>query len=68
MNFYYCSVERAKFWVAEVQKNEENCRLYLCGTKLDLVEEDKTARRVDFHDVSDYGNEVIRDCLTLQYR
>lgn len=51
--------------MSEVQKNEENCRLYLCGTKLDLVEQDKSARKVDFHDVTDYGNEVIRVCLTL---
>lgn len=53
--------------MAEVQKNEENCKLYLCGTKLDLVGEDKTARRVDFHDVSDYGNEVFRVCLAVLY-
>ncbi|KAK3873419.1 hypothetical protein Pcinc_021552 [Petrolisthes cinctipes] len=52
------TLARAKFWVTELNKNEENCKLYLCGTKLDLVEKDKEARRVDFHDVTEYGKEV----------
>ncbi|XP_066946743.1 ras-related protein Rab-24-like isoform X2 [Macrobrachium rosenbergii] len=52
------SVDRAKFWVGEVQKHEENCKLYLCGTKLDLVKEDPQRREVDYHDLNDYAEEI----------
>lgn len=32
----------------------QGCRIYLCGTKSDLLEEDRRKRGVDFHDVQDY--------------
>ncbi|XP_011341550.1 ras-related protein Rab-24 isoform X2 [Ooceraea biroi] len=31
--------QRAKHWVSELRSIEENCRVYLCGTKKDLVED-----------------------------
>ncbi|XP_019361584.1 PREDICTED: ras-related protein Rab-24 isoform X1 [Gavialis gangeticus] len=52
------SFQRAKFWVNELQNFEENCRIYLCGTKSDLLEEDRRRRGVDFHDVQDYADEI----------
>uniref|UniRef100_A0A803YJU2 Ras-related protein Rab-24 n=2 Tax=Phasianidae TaxID=9005 RepID=A0A803YJU2_MELGA len=52
------SFQRAKFWVNELQNCEEGCRIYLCGTKSDLLEEDRRKRDVDFHDVQDYADEV----------
>ncbi|XP_074865532.1 ras-related protein Rab-24 [Carettochelys insculpta] len=52
------SFQRAKFWVKELQNFEENCRIYLCGTKSDLLEEDRKKRGVDFHDVQDYAEEI----------
>ncbi|XP_026529185.1 ras-related protein Rab-24 [Notechis scutatus] len=52
------SFQRAKFWVNELQNFEENCRIYLCGTKSDLLEEDKRRREIDFHDVQDYADEI----------
>ncbi|NXJ08472.1 RAB24 protein, partial [Odontophorus gujanensis] len=52
------SFQRAKFWVNELQNCEEGCRIYLCGTKSDLLEEDRKKRDVDFHDVQDYADEV----------
>ncbi|XP_067391340.1 ras-related protein Rab-24 [Emydura macquarii macquarii] len=52
------SFQRAKFWVNELQNFEENCRIYLCGTKSDLLEEDRKKRGVDFHDVQDYADEI----------
>eukprot|EP01127_Copromyxa_protea_P000932 TRINITY_DN1084_c0_g1_i2.p1 TRINITY_DN1084_c0_g1~~TRINITY_DN1084_c0_g1_i2.p1 ORF type:complete len:204 (+),score=41.51 TRINITY_DN1084_c0_g1_i2:120-731(+) len=33
------SFERARFWVDELLMNVENCRIYLVGTKADLVDE-----------------------------
>uniref|UniRef100_A0A4X2JU69 Ras-related protein Rab-24 n=1 Tax=Vombatus ursinus TaxID=29139 RepID=A0A4X2JU69_VOMUR len=52
------SFERAKFWVKELQRSEESCQIYLCGTKSDLLEEDRRLRRVDFHDVQDYADDI----------
>uniref|UniRef100_A0A8C8SLE1 Ras-related protein Rab-24 n=1 Tax=Pelusios castaneus TaxID=367368 RepID=A0A8C8SLE1_9SAUR len=52
------SFQRAKFWVNELQNFEESCRIYLCGTKSDLLGEDKKKRGVDFHDVQDYADEI----------
>ncbi|XP_040261309.1 ras-related protein Rab-24 isoform X2 [Bufo bufo] len=52
------SFERVKFWVNELQNFEEHCRIYICGTKSDLVEIDKSMRQVDFHDVQDYADEI----------
>ncbi|XP_025047578.1 ras-related protein Rab-24 [Alligator sinensis] len=37
---------------------DQNCRIYLCGTKSDLLEEDRRRRGVDFHDVQDYADEI----------
>uniref|UniRef100_G1KEG5 Ras-related protein Rab-24 n=1 Tax=Anolis carolinensis TaxID=28377 RepID=G1KEG5_ANOCA len=52
------SFQRAKFWVNELQNFEENCRIYLCGTKSDLLDEDRRKREIDFHDVQDYADEI----------
>ncbi|XP_042307770.1 ras-related protein Rab-24 [Sceloporus undulatus] len=52
------SFQRAKFWVNELQNFEENCRIYLCGTKSDLLDEDRRKREIDFHDVQDYAEEI----------
>ncbi|KAI8479775.1 Ras- protein Rab-24 [Branchiostoma belcheri] len=50
------SFERAKFWVKELNDNEEACKVYLCGTKLDLVQENRKARKVDYHMTTDYAD------------
>jgi len=52
------SFDRVRFWVDELQKHEEGCRIYLCGTKFDVVEENKRKRQVDYHSVTDFA-EII---------
>ncbi|XP_005992410.1 ras-related protein Rab-24 isoform X2 [Latimeria chalumnae] len=52
------SFQRVKFWVNELQNCEEHCKIYLCGTKSDLIEDDRSRRKVDFHDVQDYADEI----------
>ncbi|XP_029439844.1 ras-related protein Rab-24 [Rhinatrema bivittatum] len=52
------SFQRVKFWVKELQNCEQNCRIYLCGTKCDLLESDRSKRQVDFHDAQDYAEEI----------
>lgn len=32
------SLEGVQYWVRELQKMEPNCKIYLCGTKMDLLE------------------------------
>ncbi|TRY57118.1 hypothetical protein DNTS_023993 [Danionella cerebrum] len=52
------SFERARFWVKELRNCEEHCKIYLCGTKIDLIETDRSVRQVDFHDVQDFADEI----------
>ncbi|XP_076630747.1 ras-related protein Rab-24 isoform X3 [Colletes latitarsis] len=35
--------EKAKFWIRELRNIEEECKIYLCGTKKDLLEQDAVA-------------------------
>lgn len=32
------SFRRAKFWIREVREVEENCKIYLCATKKDVLD------------------------------
>ncbi|XP_061595151.1 ras-related protein Rab-24 isoform X2 [Cololabis saira] len=52
------SFERARFWVKELQNCEEHCKIYLCGTKSDLIEGDRSVRQVDYHDSQDFAEEI----------
>ena len=52
------SFDRAKFWVNELKTSEEDCNVYLAGTKYDLVQENKSERKVDKHAVEGYQEEI----------
>ncbi|XP_041370229.1 ras-related protein Rab-24-like isoform X2 [Gigantopelta aegis] len=41
------SFDRARFWIGELRAKEESCKIYLCGTKCDLIESDPDLRNVD---------------------
>jgi len=60
------SFERLRFWVNELQKYEENCRIYLCGTKYDVVEANRQKRQVDFHSVTDYAETLAQDARVFE--
>lgn len=49
------SFEKARFWVNELRKNEENCRIYLCGTKKDLIDDGLRPRKVNAKIASNYA-------------
>uniref|UniRef100_A0A3P8U0N6 Ras-related protein Rab-24 n=1 Tax=Amphiprion percula TaxID=161767 RepID=A0A3P8U0N6_AMPPE len=49
------SFQRARFWVKELQNCEEHCKIYLCGTKNDLIEGDRSLRQIDYHDAQDFA-------------
>jgi len=52
------SWERLKFWVSELQKMEEDCKVYICATKVDLLRGDNKNRAVDYHTTTDYCDEI----------
>ncbi|KAM9788396.1 LOW QUALITY PROTEIN: ras-related protein Rab-24 [Neosynchiropus ocellatus] len=52
------SFQRARFWVQELQNCEEHCKIYLCGTKSDLIEADRGLRQIDYHDAQDFAEEI----------
>jgi len=52
------SWERLKFWVEEIQRMEEGCKIYICATKIDLLGGDNKKRKVDYHDTNDYCDEI----------
>lgn len=33
----------------------QGCRIYLCATKKDLIDEDRTLRQIDYHDAQDFA-------------
>lgn len=41
------SWERAKFWFTELRAHEEDCKVYICGTKKDLVTSGLQSRELD---------------------
>ena len=49
------SFEKADYWVNQILINEPNCKIYLCGTKLDLIEDDMEERGVSKESVEKYG-------------
>lgn len=50
------SWEKAQFWVQELRHNEPNCRVYFCGTKLDLIENDSSLRKVNDRMVKEFAS------------
>ncbi|KXJ18182.1 ras-related protein Rab-24 [Exaiptasia diaphana] len=55
------SFTKAKFWVDQLKDAEPECRIYLCGTKLDLIEEAVSPREVLTRAVSNYGRDIGAD-------
>lgn len=52
------SWERLQFWVSELRKLEEECKVYICATKIDLLRGDNKNRVVDYHTTTDYCDEI----------
>ncbi|OWF38440.1 ras-related protein Rab-24-like [Mizuhopecten yessoensis] len=55
------SFEKVRFWVGELQTNEENCRMYLCGTKKDLIDDDPESRAVSLSVVQSLAQDLQSD-------
>lgn len=57
------SFDRIRFWIGELHQHEEECKLYLCATKYDLVEEDPELRAVP----SPAAKSLAVDCMAELY-
>ncbi|XP_029184570.1 ras-related protein Rab-24-like isoform X2 [Acropora muricata] len=55
------SFDKAKYWVDQLKAAEPDCRIYLCGTKLDLIEEAILPREVQTKAAVNYGKEIGAD-------
>lgn len=47
----------------------QHCKIYLCGTKSDLIEGDRSLRQIDYHDAQDFaeGKCSVVNLLSLQF-
>ncbi|XP_020627879.1 ras-related protein Rab-24-like isoform X1 [Orbicella faveolata] len=52
------SFEKAKFYVTEIAKHNEDCWIYLCGTKRDLVNSGERNRDVPYDAAVNYSQKV----------
>lgn len=42
----------------------QHCKIYLCGTKNDLVEGDRSLRQMDYHDAQDFAEGIYSLTVT----
>lgn len=49
------SFEKAEYWVNQILTNEPNCKIYLCGTKVDLIHDEIVQRAVPQEIVENYA-------------
>ncbi|XP_020913917.1 ras-related protein Rab-24 [Exaiptasia diaphana] len=52
------SFHRAKYWVNELQTYEEFCNIYLCGTKMDMIQGNNSLRAISSRTVKEYAEKV----------
>lgn len=52
------SLEKVRFWAAELRQHEPKAHMYFVGTKKDLLDEDPNARRIDYFTVVEFANQV----------
>lgn len=52
------SWDRLQHWVAEVRRHEPDCKIYVASTKTDLLDGSNKARAVDYHNTTDFVEEI----------
>ncbi|KAK9508446.1 hypothetical protein O3M35_006000 [Rhynocoris fuscipes] len=52
------SWEELREWIRELRNHEENCKVYICGNKKDLIDEGVEERQVPYEKVSTYSNGI----------
>ncbi|XP_046840525.1 ras-related protein Rab-24-like isoform X2 [Xenia sp. Carnegie-2017] len=49
------SFEKADYWVSQILANEPKCKIYLCGTKFDLIQDEIKTRAVSKVSIEHYA-------------
>jgi len=62
------SLDKAKFWIKELRQNVEDCIIYLCGTKKDIVDEAPDRQQVNLDEVQTYAQEISANLLETSSR
>ncbi|XP_022344908.1 ras-related protein Rab-24-like isoform X1 [Crassostrea virginica] len=57
------SFEKIRYWIGELQENEQFCRIYICGTKKDLIDNDPKVRAVS----NDEAEVMAQDLQTCHF-
>lgn len=52
------SFDKVRFWAGELEHNEPNCKLYLCGTKKDIVDATPSSRATPSNQVSSLAQDL----------
>lgn len=55
------SFNRTRMWVTELRNIEEKCKLYICGTKKDLIDKNPGSRAVPEVDARQYAADLIAE-------
>ncbi|XP_025094045.1 ras-related protein Rab-24-like isoform X2 [Pomacea canaliculata] len=55
------SFDRVRFWIGELRQHESECKIYLCGTKYDLIAEDPEKRAVSVSDAKSLAVDCMAD-------
>jgi Ras-related protein Rab-24 len=53
------SFHRLRYWIKELQKNQNDTKMYLCANKVDLIHNGRLQKRlVDYHETTDLADEM----------
>ncbi|KAK7864803.1 hypothetical protein R5R35_012290 [Gryllus longicercus] len=53
------SWDRAKFWISELRRFEEECKIYLCATKLDTTSDSSNVRAIKYEKAIKYADGIM---------
>jgi Ras-related protein Rab-24 len=52
------SMDKVRFWAAELRQHEPQAHMYFVGTKKDLLDATPDARRIDYYSVVEFANQL----------
>lgn len=55
------SFDKLRFWIGELRQHEEACRIYICGTKSDLIQDNPENRAVPENAAKALANDCMAD-------
>ena len=55
------SFDKARYWAGELEQNEPNCLIYLCGTKKDMIDANPSTRATPVGQVKSLSQDLRSD-------